>query len=114
MKKHTFVLLVFILVMLFGACGVSNEETSSGSGQECVENHESVESAANDNQSSEEESGVTSEIEEEEVSKLNVPTQIVDGDYDFTLLDSQETEWQKKTEVLGLSLHFDGSEILYI
>ena len=114
MKKHTFVLLIFILVMLFGACGVSNEETSSGSGQESVGNHESAESTANDNQSSEEGAGVTSEIEGEEASELNVPTQIVDGDYDFTLLDSQETEWQKKTEVLGLSLHFDGSEILYI
>ncbi len=92
MKKHTFVLLIFILVMLFGACGVSNEETSSGSGQESVGNHESVESTANDNQSSEEGAGVTSEIEGEEASELNVPTQIVDGDYDFTLLDSQETE----------------------
>ena len=51
--------------MLFSACGVSNEETSSGSGQESVENHESAESAANDNQSSKEESTVTSEIEEE-------------------------------------------------
>ena len=78
MKKHTFLLIVFILVMLFSACGVSNEETSSGSGQESVENHESAESAANDNQSSKEESTVTSEIEEE-ASELNVPTQIVDG-----------------------------------
>ena len=112
MKKHTFVLLVFILVMLFGACGVSNEETSSGSGQESVENQESVESAANDNQSSEEESGVTSEIEEEEVSKLNVPTQIVDGDYDFTGWDASRLSRSPQIDFWNVCL--GTTELLYL
>lgn len=109
MKKHTFLLLVFILVMLFGACGVSN----AGSGQESVGNQESVESAANDNQSSKEESTVTSEIEEEEeASELNVPTQIVDGDYDFTGWDASRLSRSPQINFWNVCL--GTTELLYL